>query len=497
MRHSAAASGPGEPPVSVLAPGAVAAPAAAIATSPDAGPARPLAGPRVRLAAVGARLALGAIVLLTLAVVAEATAGPSVLVPRSALAFPNWESGPLHDVTVRLITDPRTLGEALSAALAMMLVAYGVVLLTVRSVSLRLLAAVVVLLHVILVFSPPMQLTDVFNYLGYARLGALHHLDPYTHGMSAETFDPVYRLSSWHDLRSPYGELFTMLSYPLALLPLAVAYWILKLVTVALSLAFVALVGWCARRLGRDPRLAVAFVALNPVFLIYEIGGFHNDFFMLVPSMAAIALVLAGRDRFAGASLMTAIAVKFTAVVLGPFLLVALATTARRRRFVEGGAIAFVPLLAASLVCFGTALPNLQQQSSLLTGFSVPNLVGLIFGIGGTPFMLKLADLLVVAVVVGHLVRHRRGRWLEGAGWSTFALILSLAWAVPWYVVWLLPLAVLGRSIPLRAAALAVTVFLMFAFLPVTSQYLADHHINLLRTPAGRASRLLQNRLAS
>ena len=90
----------------------------------------------------------------------------------------------------------------------------------------------------------------------------------------------------------------------------------------------------------------------------------------------------------------------------------------------------------------------------------------------------------------------RRSHWMAGAAWSTFALILSLAWALPWYVVWLLPLAALAPSVPLRSWTLALSVFLLVAFWPVTTQYLTAHHINPLRTPAGRASRTLQNRLA-
>ena len=69
-------------------------------------------------------------------------------------------------------------------------------------------------LHVILLMSPPLQLTDVFNYLGYARLGGLHHLNPYTHVIRQEFFDPIYRFSTWHNLRSPYGPLFTALTLP-------------------------------------------------------------------------------------------------------------------------------------------------------------------------------------------------------------------------------------------------------------------------------------------
>jgi hypothetical protein len=457
-----------------------------------------------RRAAVCGALALATIVLIVVLVVLEASAGPSILVPRSSETFPGWEAGPLGHLIPRLITNRFALQDALSAALGVLLVAYLVVLATVRTFSMRAIAVTVVGLHVILLLAPPMQLTDMFNYLGYARLGALHHLDPYTHSITAESFDPVFRLSSWHNLKSPYGELFTLLSYPLGLIGLAAAYWVVKVVTVALSLAFVWLVWWCARRLDVEPRAAVAFVALNPIFLIYAVGGFHNDFFMLVPMLGAIALVLRGRDRSAGACLMVAIAVKFTAILLGPFLLVALAANSRRRRLIEGAGIAFVPLLVVSLLAFGTALPNLSQQSTLLTNFSAPNLVGLIFGVGGSRTVLRVAEVLLVALVAYQLLRRTpsgsgpRARWLAGAGWSTVALILSLSWVVPWYVVWVLPLAVLSAGRGLRRACIVLTIWMLLTFAPATTQYMNDHDLSLLQiTSAGRASLSLQHRLSN
>jgi Glycosyltransferase family 87 len=451
--------------------------------------------PRMTLGPVAGGTAIGALILATLAVVACAAAGPSVLVPRSPQSFPNWEAGPLHDLVIRVLKDPKTLGLAFSGVLLAMIVAYGAVLAAVRSLSMRTIAIAVVALHLILLLSPPLQLTDLFNYLGYARLGALHHLNPYTHVIKQELFDPVYRFTSWHSLRSPYGPLFTALTYPLAFLPLSVAYWILKVSTVLLSLSFVALVWYCARRLGRDPRFAVVFVAMNPIFLIYAVAGFHNDFFMLAPSMAAIALLLARRDRSAGALLMVAIAVKFTAVLLLPFLLIAAQTRPRRTRVVVGAAVAAIPLAVVSVSLFGFAIPNLSQQSSLLTDFSIPNLVGLLLGVGGgTPGLLRIATVAVVLVVAQQV--YRRRDWLSGAGWSTFALIASLAWLVPWYIVWLLPLAALGTSVRLRRTALVLTVFLIFAFIPATSLYTSAHGIDPLATPAGQASRSLQHKLA-
>jgi hypothetical protein len=447
----------------------------------------------VTLGPLAGRIAMGTLVLAVFAIVAAASSGPSILVPRSNAIFPNWEAGPLHMVIPRLITDPQTLGFIFSCVLIVMLVAYGAALAAVRSLTLRSIVIAVVALHVILLLSPPMQLTDLFNYLGYARLGALHHLNPYTHTIRQELFDPVYGFSSWHNLRSPYGPLFIALSYPLALVSLPIAYWAVKLATVVLALVFIGLVGQIARQLGRDPRFPVAFVAFNPIFLIYAVEGFHNDFFMLAPMLGAISLVLARRDRSAGVVLMLAVAVKFTAILLLPFLLVAAHTRQRRVQVLVGAAVSAVPLIALDLALFGFSLPNLSQQSTLLTGFSITNVFGLLLGIGGTPALLKIAAVGVVLVVAHQFYRNRD--WIGGAGWSTLALIASLSWLMPWYVVWLLPLAALGSSVRLRRLAAVLTVYLLFVFLPAVNTYTNNHNINLLNTPAGRASSSLQYKL--
>ena len=86
-----------------------------------------------------------------------------------------------------------------------MCLAYFVAVGAVRTLSMRVIVVCVLALHAILLMGPPLTLTDVFNYIGYARLGGLHHLNPYTHVIQAELHDPIYRFSTWHNLRSPYG----------------------------------------------------------------------------------------------------------------------------------------------------------------------------------------------------------------------------------------------------------------------------------------------------
>ncbi|WP_249009397.1 glycosyltransferase family 87 protein [Conexibacter sp. DBS9H8] len=447
---------------------------------------------------VGVRVlvALGGLGLLLIAAVAAVllgAGGDNLFAPHPAHLFPAWQAGPLaHLLSHRLITAIGTPG-VYSAGFLVVFGAYLAVLAGARSLPGPVIVAFVVGSAAIFLLGPPTRLNDVFNYLGYARLGAVHHLSPYRHVIGNERGDPVFGFTSWRNLASPYGPLFTALTYPLAQLSLPAAYWTLKVGMVLLDLGLVAILAACARRLGRDWRPAVLFLAANPLFLFFELAGFHNDFLMLVPSMGAVALLLDGRDRSAGAVLMLAVAVKFTTIVLLPFFLLAVLTNPRRRRLCEGAVLAAVPLGLLSVALFGWSIPNVSDQSGLVTGYSIPNLVGLALGIGGaTPTLIRVMELAVGVVVLLNL----RGRdWIAGAGWAQLALMASIAWLMPWYLVWTLPLAALARSPALRTVSILMTLFLILSFLPVTSRVLNANGLNPMDTPVGRAASAFEQSL--
>ncbi|MDQ6807272.1 MAG: hypothetical protein M3065_20480, partial [Actinomycetota bacterium] len=156
-----------------------------------------------------------------------------------------------------------------------------------------------------------------------------------------------------------------------------------------------------------------------------------------------------------------------------------------------GAGLAAAPLAAVSVAAFGLALPNLSDQTSILTLFSVPNLVGLLLGLGGgTPALLRAVNVALVAVMAILVTGVARGRrdWLSAAGFGTMALIASLAWLMPWYVVWALPLAALGTSLRLRRAALVTTAFLVLTFLPLTGMVLSRLDVNPMNSAVGIAS---------
>ena len=80
----------------------------------------------------------------------------------------------------------------------------------------------------------------------------------------------------------------------------------------------------CARLRGIDPVRAAALVGLNPLLVIYGVGGGHNDLLMLVADGGrGLRAARSPRARSAARLTMVAIGVKLTAGLLLPFALAA------------------------------------------------------------------------------------------------------------------------------------------------------------------------------
>ena len=70
--------------------------------------------------------------------------------------------------------------------------------------------------------------------------------------------------------------------------------------------------------------------------------------------------------------------------------------------------------------------------------------------------------------VLGLLAWVARGAdWVRAAGWATFGLLVASAYMVPWYLIWLLPLAAISRDRTLIGATVALTLFQVANAVPV------------------------------
>jgi alpha-1,6-mannosyltransferase len=163
---------------------------------------------------------------------------------------------------------------------------------------------------------------------------------------------------------------------------------------------------------------------------------------------------------------MAAVAVKASAGLLLP---VVLCGARRRLRVLGGMVVGLVVLGGASVYAFGAHLPNLAQQSTLVTLVGLPNVIGYLLGYGGETDTMKLvlAGILLAAVAGVSIWTWRTRDWVRGAGYATVAVLVTLSWTLPWYVLWLLPFAALARGRGLRIAALVISLYLMLAWVPL------------------------------
>jgi hypothetical protein len=527
---------------------------------------RARAGAPTRMVSRDARLgalALIAIVACSAFVLVAAADRPSLLSATTHGGyFPHWMAGPLGGLWPGLTRNGTKLKYLFSGAIVLMYGAYLLGLRYVPRLQARWAIGTIVAVHAIFFLAPPLALTDIFNYVNYGRMEVVHHLNPYTTIPILEPHsDPSYFLSNWHQLLSPYGPLFTLLTFAVVPLGVAASFWALKGVLALTSLGTILLVWKCARLLGRDPVAAIVLVGLNPIVLVWGLGGDHNDFLMVFFIMLGFYLLLLARERTvtrkppatlaarsaqlvatapvsqpvetadvspaeslrltarvrgwlwplslyelgAGAAFVTATAIKASGGVLIPVVLVGLLRAPRRLcQVLVGMALAAVIVGAASLIAFGLHIPDLSTQGRLVTSESIPNLIGLAIGAGGESETLRkaMSGVLVMSILYCCRLAWRSrssaadppaeasgglvDRLLTASGWASVALLVTLSWVLPWYILWVLPLAALSSSRRLRTTALVLGVYLIVAWAPVSGLLWKAIGFYPEKTPIGR-----------
>jgi hypothetical protein len=264
-------------------------------------------------------------------------------------------------------------------------------------------------------------------------------------------------------------------------------------------------------------------VGLNPIVLVWGLGGDHNDFLTMFLIVLGFYLLLSARgsresgaaatrpgrgsadaplarvrgwllplspsDVAAGAAFVTAAGIKASAGILIPVVLAGLARTPRRLTQAVMGMVGAGAVIAlVSLIAFGLHIPDLNTQSRLVTNESVPNLIGLLIGVGGEnePVRVVMSAVLGVSVLLCCAMAWRRRGSIAASGWASVALLLTLSWVLPWYVVWVLPLAALAGSRRLRNVALVVGVYLIVAWAPASTLIWNAIGFHPEKTPLGR-----------
>jgi hypothetical protein len=426
----------------------------------------------------------GTVICCALLAAGAAGAGNGVFLPGDAGIWPGWLASPLQALGLRI-------GAGGFQTLTLLLLAsYALLLVGRPALSARAIWATLGACYALLALGPPLLSRDVIGYISYARMGALHGLDPYSHVPASAPGDPLLALVGWPGQHTPYGPLFTILSYPLALLGLPGAFWAFKAIAALATLLAVWLLARTAAARGRSGLAVAVFVGCNPALLEVTLGGDHNDTLLLALTALALALIYAPAARLRGgaAALVGAAALKLSAVAALPFMLASPAPAGRRldrreRMSLLGAAgLSLLIALLVALLVFGANalgfLGALGAEQSFVSPHSIPAQLASLVGLSGTPGWWRLLFLAIFLAVCGFLLlRTARGAdWVTCAGFAMIAICLCSAWFLPWYASWALPFAALSSSRALRGATVGLCVYALAFHLPAAAGILATAH---------------------
>jgi alpha-1,6-mannosyltransferase len=388
-------------------------------------------------------------------IVLDAATGTTPVVPFSP-AFDSWLAGL-----------GRSLGyDEFLPTLLVLCVAYGGLVILARSrarpISARWAVALVVVLQLILFAGPVLLAKDIFTNVAYAREAVLG-VNPYVHGPAAISTYAGYPYVSpdWQTWATPYGPVFTLLTMPAGLVSLIAGLWILKIEALLASAATLALTWRCARQRGFDPVFALIVVGANPLYVLYAVGGAHNDLLMTALMMAGVTLAIATpttarREASGAAAIVAGVLVKATLGVMLPFLIV----SKRRLAPIVGAITACAVGLLLGYSLWGlpgvNLVAGLQREGHLVSSYSVASQLAHLLGKAGVyPIDHTLLNVALGLALAYLLWRTWRGYdWVAASGWGLLVVAVSTTWLMPWYTIWPLPLAVISRDKRLLIATL-------------------------------------------
>jgi alpha-1,6-mannosyltransferase len=419
-------------------------------------------------------------VLVSALLLCLAAARTNALLPETIQPAVGVLGGPLSSFSFHLRS-----GEVL-LALTLMFFGYMAAVRNAEHLSPRLMLSAIAVFVVLVLLAPPLFSTDVFSYQEYARMFFGLHANPYTSNSEVLALDPIhgYIGAKWINTPTVYGPLFTLLSglFEKTSNTDAIAFSAYAYKTIAaLSCAGVIYMVWRAAKLrGVNPVGGAVLIGLNPLVVLYGIGGGHNDLLMMLFATAGIWALIARRERASGALTIVAAAVKLTGGLFLPFALVANpgpGVGGRRRRLLFGAAVAAIVCVGVGIAIFGSGLTHMLNTLSTVQGeggwSSVPGFFSAVLSWETASHIISVgfgAAFTVICVSLLWRVHTGRLDWIEGSGWATFFLLVATSSILPWYITWLLVPVALCTNRRLLTATLWFTGWIqlttMMSYLP-------------------------------
>jgi hypothetical protein len=330
-----------------------------------------------------------------------------------------------------------------------------------RGVSLGTALAGAAALHLVLLPAALSQSQDVYAYLFYGKMWAVHGANPVADLPLLFASDPWFPWLRWPDQPSVYGPLWTMLTGGIVRVSgdsLMAALLLVKTAVVALTAAAVAGLVRAARTRGLDPGRAVLWFSWNPIVLVSLPLGGHADAAVAACWVWALLQDRRGRTLAASLILTAAALVKTYAGIALVVYLVALFR--RRERWVRDAVaatglavLAYLPFLAGGRTLSG--LVRLADQVSASLGGGVELLLRTFVPedvAAGVVLAIGVAVVVTVIAVCARQAGFAKDPW-PAVSAAFLAYVAVTPWFLYWHQVGLLALAAVAASGPVRTAA--------------------------------------------
>lgn len=345
----------------------------------------------------------------------------------------------------------------------------------------------------------PADSTDIYGYIIRGRMSSVHGLNPMVDVPSQIPDDPFYEFASWRSVTSPYGpawEALTALtssiagdgylSNVIAFKTVAVLGFLITAIAVGLSLE-----KWAPGRVA----VGLLLYAWNPLVICKTGGAGHNDAVMTAWLLVSIALLLRERYLLATLAAVVGALVKFIPLMVVPVIAVlAIRKLQGRRRwgYLLQAAIFGLLIVVLFHLPFGKGLDlsyfmgggRMYTATPVTVGrqLLIPLLDGVDWGnrIHATPVS-NTAVIIASACIFGlyvllqlRKVYRRPSPYFAvhtAAKILLFFLLVAAFQFLPWYVLWVIPLAAVLDDSPLRRSILLFSytaTFQLFAFSFIT-----------------------------
>ena len=333
-----------------------------------------------------------------------------------------------------------------------------------NGVSFRVAAVAGGALHLIGLFAPLTQSQDLYAYLFYGKMWAVHGANPYTVLPLSFASDAWFPWMQWGDHASVYGPLWTIITGGVARLAgssLMAGYVMMKVVLLAFGAVCVEGIRRASEARGQDPGRHAVLALWSPLVIVSLPLGGHADVVVVAAVLWAIEADRRQRPLLATLVLTAGSLVKaYAAVALVVYLLALVrrhVPTALRAAGVSAAVtvLAWLPFWEGPSTLSGLAEIG-GRASASLGGHLQLLLAGPLDG-DMARVLVRAAGVAILALVI--VISARRPAFVEDPWPAAAAAFVAYVAVTPWFLYWHLTgplaLALVGGSPGIRSAALA------------------------------------------